>query len=331
MIRRLIIHIGRHKSGTSAIQLYLAEHRAAYASDGVIIPEFGCEEGTDNDPSDRVAHHRVAIAFSSDSESGHAEQEKWRTALHAAAERGHTVVLSSEAFQNHVDLSALRRLCRGFYVEIVCYFREYLDYALSAYAQEIKKNGLSAGFFEFERTFSPMLPPFIRRWEEFANICHWRLYDQDRLIGGEVIGDFLATAGLPDFGGSRYRATNPRIGGSLLGFKLLANAAGLHSRALGRALEPLTAKKPNFRQPWRLLPETQAFLRSRRDYNAVLASRFGNFELCDTSSGALPFSSPTLTNDFESILMELDRFPELRSHPLFNAFLERAPSLPANL
>lgn len=322
LMKQLVLHIGRHKSGTSAIQMYLAEHRAEYASLGIVIPEFGCEDDTDNDASDRVAHHRLANAFAHGGQTTPSELVAWRDALNNAGEMGRTVVLTSEAFQNCANFSALREFCRGFYVVVICYLREYLDYALSSYAQEIKKNGLSAGFFEFERTFNPAIGAFMRRWDEFANHCHWRIYDPERLAEGDVVLDFLNTAGLPDFGGARYRSENPRIGGSLLGLKLMANAAGLHSRALGRAMEPLASARASFRLPWRLLPETQARMRERRDYNSVLVERFGDLTIRDMSYGALPFASPTLASDFREILIALDDFPALREHPLFKVFME---------
>ncbi len=195
MIRRIVLHIGRHKTGTSAIQRYLADNRAAYADEGVIIPEFGGGEEVDSDLADRVAHHQLARAFAHGTTATPAEHMAWQNALQDAAKGGHTVVLTSEAFQNCTDFSALRRLCQGFYVEVICYLREYLDYALSAYAQEIKKNGLIAGFYEFEHTFAPSLGHFLLRWEEFANRCHWQFYDRNRFIEGDVVQDFLDDCG----------------------------------------------------------------------------------------------------------------------------------------
>ncbi|ARC87511.1 hypothetical protein [Rhodovulum sp. MB263] len=334
MIRRLVLHIGRHKTGTSAVQRYLAGHRAAYAREGIVVPDFGGDEGPEAEPADRAAHHRIAL----DCCSGPVEEARrradaadgWRARLAGAAEGGHTLVLTSEAFQNCFDFAALRVLCRDHYVEMVCYLREYLDYALSAYAQEVKKAGLYSGFFEFERGFNPQLGRFVARWETFANRCHWRLYDCSRLAEGDVVQDFLATAGLPDFGGDRYQSENPRLGGSLLGFKLLANGAGLHSLRLARALEPLAAARSDFRAPWRVGAGRQAQLRAGRDYNATLEGLVGEIRLTDAATGTLPFESPGFAADLGAILAALEDFPALRAHPLFALYQESGlcPTVP---
>lgn len=329
MIRRLILHIGRHKTGTSAVQRYLADHRAAYAAEGIVVPDLGGDERPDAEPADRAAHHRIAL----DCGTGPVAEARrraeaadgWRARLAAAAEGGHTLVLSSEAFQNCGDFAALRALCRDHYVEVVCYLREYLDYALSAYAQEVKKVGLYAGFFEFERGFDPQLGRFVARWEEFANRCHWRLYDRTLLAEGDVVQDFLATAGLPDFGGDRFQSENPRLGGSLLGFKLMANGAGLHSLRLAHALEPLAAARSDFRAPWRIEPGRQAQLRAGRNYNAALEGLVGEVRLADVATGTLPFESPGFAADLTGILAALEGFPALRAHPLFAVCQEAGP------
>ncbi|RAP40749.1 hypothetical protein BYZ73_13325 [Rhodovulum viride] len=324
MIRRLILHIGRHKTGTSAVQRYLAAHRASYAAAGIVVPDFGGYDDPEAEPADRAAHHRIALDCGSGPAAPPERRADWHARLAEAAEGGHTLVLSSEAFQNCSDFGALRALCRDHYVEVVCYLREYLDYALSAYAQEVKKVGLYSGFFEFERGFNPQLARFVTRWEEFANRCHWRLYDRTRFAEGDVVQDFLTTADLPDFGGDRFQSENPRLGGSLLGFKLMANGAGLHSLPLARALDPLATSRPAFRAPWRIGPERQADLRARRDYNATLEALVGEVGLTDLSAGALPFESPGFAADLGQILGALDSLPRVRAHPIFAAFQEQA-------
>lgn len=320
MTKRLILHIGRHKTGTSALQLYLAAHRDAFAREGIVVPTFGCFDEPDADPEDRVAHHRIAQDCQSGAEDALAG---WQRRIAEAAETAETVILSSEAFQNLNDLTAIRQLFPGYYVEVVCYLREYLDYAVSAYLQEVKKVGLFCSFHHFERTFSPDLQRFTRQWETFANRCHWRLYDRSRLRGGDVVGDFLHTAGLPDFGGERHAATNPRIGGSLLGFKLMANGAGLHSRSLARRVTDIAADHSDYRLPLRIGVPEQARLRDRRPYNRFLAGIFGEITVPDLSTGRTPFESPSLDRDFADILGRMDDIAAVRTHPLFAPYRGR--------
>jgi len=233
------------------------------------------------------------------------------------------VILTSEAFQNLNDFQSLRILCRGFYVVVVCYLREYLDYVTSAYVQEVKKNGVFSGFLEFQRSFTPNIDRFISRWEEFANECNWRLYQRDRLANGDVVCDFLATAGLPDLGENPYQDENRRFGGSLLGFKLLANGAGLHSLQLMRKLDLVAASNERFQLPLRITPEQQKRLRNKSSYNAVLVERFGDLRLKDFSNGVGPFESSTLDDDFRYIIAEVNEFPRVQNHPLFARFIDR--------
>ena len=320
-MQRIILHIGRHKSGTSAIQRFLGENRAAFAEAGIVIPTLGGFDNPEADEADKVAHHLIAMDFGQSKKALPSQQKEWVSAVAQAAEGYDTLVLSSEAFQNASDFTGLRALCNGRYVEVVCYLREYLDYALSAYAQEVKKSGITSNFFEFERGFDPQLARFMTRWEHFANRCHWRLYDRAQLVGGDVVQDFLEVARLPDPGGPRPEQENPRLGGSLLGFKLMANAAGLHSLKLAQTLEPMARTRPEFRAPLPIGPERQSELRAAREYNRVLQDHFGDLKLPSFAEGAWPLGSPRLSEDFGEILSGLDAMPAITNHPLFRQFI----------
>ncbi|MBL3552882.1 hypothetical protein [Rhodovulum sulfidophilum] len=234
----------------------------------------------------------------------------------------HTVILSSEGFQNVEHLDLLAEFLDGFEIETICYLREYLSYVASAYAHEVKGSGFVSDFVAFEERFYLDLPDFIARWRHVVRRCEWRLYDRARLVDGNVIADFVATAGLPLEPSRVVVDSNPSISGNLLGFKMLVNMLGLHRPELGPPMNDLALAHARFRGPIYVDLPTQKRMRDRNSCKRTLRNLFGDVQEFDFEAGNRVFDPFFLEQDMKTILQEFAQFEAVANHPLIAA-LER--------
>lgn len=159
---RLVLHIGPHKTGTTAIQNALREAAGALEAQGWHYPLL--------DPADH-AQHRLCAALARDD----AEAEAM---LARMLPPGRDVILSSENF-SRLQAAALLRLAerlRGRAVEVVYFQRNFLSLAYSWW-QERVKHGRDEQF-----------PEYMARTLGFPGRFH--------LFGpGTVLGRFAAAFG----------------------------------------------------------------------------------------------------------------------------------------
>jgi len=272
-VKRVILHIGRHKSGTSAIQMALGTNRDALAAQGVLYPRL--PDPDDNGRNPGIAHHALARAL--DPRKDRALLGPLAKAVRRAVKRqpdAHTLLLSSEAFQNIRRPGRLKKFIAGFQpeeVQIVCYAREHLDYALSGYRQMIQAQDRFLPFSRFAARHGDMAP-FLEFWDGIGRLdLAW--YDDALAATGDITDDFLARTGiaLPARPAARR---NPSIGGNLLWLRLLANRDHLPFPGYN-VMSDLAAAVPGFRQPFRVPADLADSLRGHSGYNRSLAERLG--------------------------------------------------------
>lgn len=133
MKRRLILHAGTPKTGTTALQLRLEADRDKLMEQGFFYPPTG------GGPSPR--HQWMIQGLLGD---GRPFLEQLRSSLATVREDVHTVILSSEGVYNHWwDFSApgrgaLKQLGEEFHVELWIWFREPAAFIRSFYIQMLK-------------------------------------------------------------------------------------------------------------------------------------------------------------------------------------------------
>jgi hypothetical protein len=142
------IHVGTHKTGTTAIQAFCAANDAALEKAGLLYVR------TVRLAADLPGHHNVAFELSGDARFS-AQEPKLADALaEIDGSRPPRACLSSEAFEYlHVMPDALRRLRDdlsdiGYRARIIIFLRPQADYIESLYA-ELVKHGSSIGFRDF--------------------------------------------------------------------------------------------------------------------------------------------------------------------------------------
>lgn len=272
MTRRptLILHIGRHKSGTSSLQHFLGANRDWLDRQGVLYPRAGC--------SNRIAHHRLAGQCNPEASDG-AELASILAAMKAEIAPHHDrILLSSEAFQNVRKVSRLRQFITALgvgEVRVICYVREHLDYAISGFRQMVQNQDRFQTFANRAAGLGDMTP-FIARWSGIGDLS-LRWYDRPLLKNGDIIADVCGQLGLEP-GEVSLGDMNPSIGGNLLVYKLAVNRLNLPRPGYG-ALSELARQHAPFRSPFRVPDADAAALRATSRYNASLFARLGEIRL----------------------------------------------------
>lgn len=143
---RLYLHLGTHKTGTTALQSFSVANREALWQQGCCYPAFAPVA-----PGPRDGHHALAHAFSAQPKEVTPEQatviiEHW---YRQACEHRVTLVVSAEAIYRHVlgsgsfwkrrryYLEALRAALAFFEVIPVVVFRRPDDYLRSLYQEAV--------------------------------------------------------------------------------------------------------------------------------------------------------------------------------------------------
>lgn len=218
----IFLHIGRHKTGTSALQQLLRKNLKALAAHG-----FNYLPAARGGPSNPT----LALALTPERMAGAdpAQRAVYEEELEASARRlrhqGHAIV-SSEAFQNTPPQAAARFFPVGGTMVIV-YLREQLDYLLSAYAQFVQAQPTRMPFVDYAASARLDYDAFLQGWAEAfgREAVIARPYVRERLVGGDVRHDFLDLIGAdPAWLSFREDLDNPSIGPELVEAKGLLNA-----------------------------------------------------------------------------------------------------------
>lgn len=153
---RLIIHAGIHRTGSTALQYFLADNRTELALQGFAYP------------FDKPNHQDIAWALHRHKTSGDDLIARLHTLNRSTA---HTVILSGEDFSLHQNLDWLDVVSRDYNVECIVYLRRQDDWVMSWYNQHVK--------WPFNREKSQASPQeFLSAIDEFYWIDYERLLDR---------------------------------------------------------------------------------------------------------------------------------------------------------
>src|SRR5262245_50995930 len=128
-MRRCFLHIGTHKTGTTALQAVLDKHDADLENCGYLYPKTG------RNPF--AAHHNIAWELLGD-ERFRREQGTLEQLINEISSTDRDVLISSEAFyicfrQNKLEPLITRIMRSGFEISVIVYFRNQIAFSLSAY------------------------------------------------------------------------------------------------------------------------------------------------------------------------------------------------------
>ncbi len=204
----LIVHPGHAKCGSSALQRVLYRHRAAIARQGFGLPdrEFRLCRDTPNggdDATDLPIEIFETLRISEDLSWFRRSLDGLLADLHVHGIRG--LILSAENMTNGLHLplvqEAQRLLASRFdRVRVVYYIRRQDEVIWSSWQQWSHKEGIPFSAFK-DRMVEARFPSFFDIAQRLEGIYGKgtvvvRPLVSSALIGGQLIGDFAARAGL---------------------------------------------------------------------------------------------------------------------------------------
>lgn len=204
--RRLFLHIGMNKAGSSAIQRTLAAHENTLCSAGVLYPRTG--------RSGSEAHHLLShvLGFSQGKpprvrSPSQLEDLGPKLAQECASGGCHSVILSSEVFTNRGDIGRVKDFLAGWDVRIVVYLRRHDHWWASCYSQGVRMTpnppwppGFD-GYIAWQRA-RPHKGDYRRLLQDWAEV-----FGAERLLvrpyereqnQPSIVADLLRTIGFPE-------------------------------------------------------------------------------------------------------------------------------------
>lgn len=280
MTKRLILHVGQSKTGTSTIQDFLAHNRRRLAREaGILYPQAG-RQG--------AAHHRIAALFLPAGNAGWIRREDEASLRASLAEEvaragASTVVISSEALFNARSIADVRDFCAGFTVEILVILRRQDRWLDSLYQHQLKvgETELEPQPWLTARLSTLDYAARVGRWADVFGDAHVRIgvFEPANLADG-LMAFFFRTAGLPAPAGlDEPPARNERLSRDALAYLRRVphqEIAGPRRQRLRRALEQWSQANPD-PAGWRYFfspAERADILASCEAANAAVARRF---------------------------------------------------------
>ena len=206
--RKIFIHIGTHKTGTTSIQNFLRTHADELRADGIFVPSSGTVDT-------RSGHHNVAWQLRADVRRANAASgvPELIEELRSAGES--TAIISSEGFeylsQHPQRLKAFDDQLQevGYETRYMVSFRNPEDYAASLYTELITHHGLTEDFETFARPirdtgsvtlngdwfFEFRADRFVERWQSIVGPKLIVSNYDDVVAGAGVLPCFLETIG----------------------------------------------------------------------------------------------------------------------------------------
>lgn len=333
--RRVIIHIGTHKTGSTAIQQFCFDNRRILHQYGVCYPEaFTQWKG----------HHPVAWSLGVPhpyKDPGLTKAVVVSGILEAYQEsRAKTLLLSSEDFEFVGEPSIIRELFEDIPVQVVVYLRRQDDYLFSEYCHHVlmeetrytgsleafvEENDLTARF-DYVRLLTPWIETFGR------DKIVARSYDLALAERG-LIQDFLLSVGIgwDETLAARHRpSANVSLDAhtnEILRFFNNRDLASRSRRVLIRMLKQLSregvVERPDAENRVRIVPvELRSFMSEFPDSNYRIGKLFPELVV----SGGLPCKEEAFRIGTESEDCALPSTAELLAR-LVEWLMEREPDV----
>lgn len=205
--KTLILHIGMHKTGSSAVQHFFSRNRALLRSLGVFYPKSIGPDGRR-----QPKHNALFTAISHEADDGAphpmlgcSESLVQRLIEEISTSKAQTAVVSAEGFSGEKPAfaKALQPLGAEFDVRIVCFLRrpdEWVErfYRQMVLSRDVRETRPISEFLDDPATRLHLNYPLILSWwaDAFGPTA-LRLGPYDDMAASSVMRQFLSLAGLP--------------------------------------------------------------------------------------------------------------------------------------
>ncbi|WP_420429939.1 hypothetical protein [Kordiimonas sp.] len=256
--RRIILHLGAPKTGSTSLQYYLAENTGALERAGIVYPERMIQHGK----VDMLHTHLVQMRTRSKPEAAFAAA---RARLNTLFEKSgaHSLLLSNESllgepyhadkagfFPHHAKwVAELKRLFEDYDVDVIYFTRSFESFLPSYYVQYVRKGGALTlkDFCAHVRHGDISWCPLVASLKVAFGDENVRIFDHAALKD-KPADTIRATFGryapaLPDFNATEYNQ-NPSVGGGVLAAYRLLNRlfSSIAPHARQRHLRPKMRK-----------------------------------------------------------------------------------------
>jgi hypothetical protein len=245
---KLVIHAGIHRTGTTSLQLFLAENRAALLALGISYP------------GDKGNHQSLAWALKRGEGIGNI-----RAIINSKTDVD-TVILSAEDFCIHTDLQWLKEISREHDTRVVFYLRRQDHWLMSWYNQHVK--------WPFDRNKSQMdKNDFLNTIGDFHWLDYKSLMDRWAAVLGsskvsagvleagqveDVIGDFVTRLEIPRDGlNFEVKRVNDSLPVHMLEIARNLGMFDLHAKARIRLIRALRVGLADKTQPLKTIYSPQ--------------------------------------------------------------------------
>lgn len=196
MKKKLIVHIGAGKTGSSAIQKFLSLNCSVLAEHGVLIP--GCKLDLESEClGEQIWFFQNGIGNNDFADS--VQRRLSRLHKHMCEHELHTLVVSAENLINPQEFEKLFLGLEGMFdITIVCYIRRQDDYMISAWQQWYLKAYDSFDDYRLKLGHRIDWHAALHPWKEKFGKDNVKVsvYEKESLVNGNVIDDFTQLLGL---------------------------------------------------------------------------------------------------------------------------------------
>lgn len=187
----ILLHIGRHKTGTTSIQKFLFKNRHTLKKDNIIY--FNTDKNL-------IAHHHIPRKFKEYLPNPFAT---WKYARKINREilketepnLDSIFIISSEAFQN-VDPRIVKKLFENSNhdIKVLCYFRDPVSYYLSSYKQLVHAELVDISFSEYVQKHPKLseYETFINKWKSNFDNMVIKQFERKKMFKNDLIQDFFS-------------------------------------------------------------------------------------------------------------------------------------------
>lgn len=201
-MKRVVVHIGDAKTGSSSIQNYLTQNRRILEAKGILYSRTGLL-------SDKgIANHLLAFCLNANRLQDHkiADDLYLRLKEEINDTQCHTVLISSEGFcslRTDDEILKLKRALDGFDVSFIVYLRRPDLWVESWYSQIVKKHPFITKTFE-EYILNHQVPSLctVIKYAKIFGKSKMivRPFEREKLYKFDLIEDFFYALRLEKFG-----------------------------------------------------------------------------------------------------------------------------------
>jgi hypothetical protein len=195
MSKKLFVHIGANKTGSSAVQRFLSMNNLALRAEGIVVPDNGFRV------VDKIEGHHVwgFQDLLKSAAEGRRQLEDAIDAIDLAYPNATTILLSAENLTaDPAAPSLFEGLVERYDTKVIIYIRRQDEYILSSWQQWNSK--LSADFWAWVISVVGVLGnwrAYLENWETVIprDDITVRIFERSKLEGGDVIADFYSMLG----------------------------------------------------------------------------------------------------------------------------------------